>query len=318
MGLANSAGPGEPDLSPPSEADPAELRRRIEAGEWVVDLRSADGVRGRARHGTRELRPGRAVRHLPRLAAALGHPDHPARRDGRGRRRGPARTGPHRHRPPGRHGHRQARGLGRRRAAARASRTATFADLAAELAQDPQRPSSSTSAATRSAPSGYIAGLRAHPDPRGARPPRRDPAPAGLGALRRRLPRRRRGRPARRPRPRRRGRSTTRSTTPALPVFPSPPPTRPLRRSPHDPAPPSDAPSLEGTLRSPRRHRRPAPDRRPHARPSSRPGTSPARSTCRWTRCSRTSSTTSARPCTVRTSSWSAAPGSGRVRPTRR
>ncbi len=36
---ANAAGPSEPDLSPPSEADPGELRRRIEAGEWVVDLR---------------------------------------------------------------------------------------------------------------------------------------------------------------------------------------------------------------------------------------------------------------------------------------
>ena len=40
MGTANSAGPGEVDLSLPSEADPAELRRRIEAGEWVVDLRN--------------------------------------------------------------------------------------------------------------------------------------------------------------------------------------------------------------------------------------------------------------------------------------
>ncbi|CAL9328854.1 MBL fold metallo-hydrolase [Streptomyces sp. enrichment culture] len=39
MGAANSGGPGKPDLSPPSVADPAELRRRIEAGEWVVDLR---------------------------------------------------------------------------------------------------------------------------------------------------------------------------------------------------------------------------------------------------------------------------------------
>ncbi|WP_331453855.1 MBL fold metallo-hydrolase [Streptomyces sp. SS162] len=39
MGPANSHGPGAPDLSPPSVADPAELRRRIEAGEWVVDLR---------------------------------------------------------------------------------------------------------------------------------------------------------------------------------------------------------------------------------------------------------------------------------------
>ncbi len=40
MGPANAAGPGAPDLSPPRRADPAELRRRIDAGEWVVDLRS--------------------------------------------------------------------------------------------------------------------------------------------------------------------------------------------------------------------------------------------------------------------------------------
>jgi len=40
MAPANADGPSEPDLSPPSVADAAELRRRIEAGEWVVDLRS--------------------------------------------------------------------------------------------------------------------------------------------------------------------------------------------------------------------------------------------------------------------------------------
>jgi glyoxylase-like metal-dependent hydrolase (beta-lactamase superfamily II)/rhodanese-related sulfurtransferase len=40
MAPANSAGPSAPDLSPPGKADPAEIRRRIEAGEWVVDLRS--------------------------------------------------------------------------------------------------------------------------------------------------------------------------------------------------------------------------------------------------------------------------------------
>lgn len=39
MAPANSAGPAPADLSPPRRADPAELRRRIEAGEWVVDLR---------------------------------------------------------------------------------------------------------------------------------------------------------------------------------------------------------------------------------------------------------------------------------------
>ncbi|HET9442958.1 MAG TPA: MBL fold metallo-hydrolase, partial [Acidimicrobiales bacterium] len=39
MGPRNAAGPDGPDLSPPAVADPAELRRRIDAGEWVVDLR---------------------------------------------------------------------------------------------------------------------------------------------------------------------------------------------------------------------------------------------------------------------------------------
>ena len=40
MGPINGAGPAPLDLSPAAEADPAELRRRLDAGEWVVDLRS--------------------------------------------------------------------------------------------------------------------------------------------------------------------------------------------------------------------------------------------------------------------------------------
>ncbi|MGZ8737134.1 MAG: MBL fold metallo-hydrolase [Nocardioides sp.] len=40
MAPGNSAGPSEPDLSLPEQADAEELRRRIEAGEWVVDLRT--------------------------------------------------------------------------------------------------------------------------------------------------------------------------------------------------------------------------------------------------------------------------------------
>ncbi|WP_205304946.1 MBL fold metallo-hydrolase [Nocardioides sp. 616] len=40
MAPANTAGPGAPDLSPPERADADELRRRIDAGEWVVDLRN--------------------------------------------------------------------------------------------------------------------------------------------------------------------------------------------------------------------------------------------------------------------------------------
>jgi hydroxyacylglutathione hydrolase len=39
-GPANAAGPSQPDLTMPHRADAAELRRRIAAGEWVVDLRA--------------------------------------------------------------------------------------------------------------------------------------------------------------------------------------------------------------------------------------------------------------------------------------
>ncbi len=40
MGPANAGGPGAPDLTPPETADAEELRRRLEAGEWLVDLRT--------------------------------------------------------------------------------------------------------------------------------------------------------------------------------------------------------------------------------------------------------------------------------------
>jgi len=39
MGPANRRGPLAAELAPPAQADPAELRRRIDAGEWIVDLR---------------------------------------------------------------------------------------------------------------------------------------------------------------------------------------------------------------------------------------------------------------------------------------
>ena len=40
MGVINKRGPAPVDLSIPQPVDPHELRRRIEAGEWVVDLRN--------------------------------------------------------------------------------------------------------------------------------------------------------------------------------------------------------------------------------------------------------------------------------------
>ncbi|MGH9305138.1 MAG: rhodanese-like domain-containing protein, partial [Acidimicrobiales bacterium] len=39
MSPANLAGPSAPDLSLPRPSEPGELRRRIDAGEWVVDMR---------------------------------------------------------------------------------------------------------------------------------------------------------------------------------------------------------------------------------------------------------------------------------------
>ena len=57
MGPANAAGPGPVDLSHPVPAHAGDLRRRVEAGEWVVDLRertayAAGHVRGTFSFGT--------------------------------------------------------------------------------------------------------------------------------------------------------------------------------------------------------------------------------------------------------------------------
>ena len=56
MGPANAAGPAPVDLSHPVPVDAADLRRRVEAGEWVVDLRertayAAAHVRGTVNFG---------------------------------------------------------------------------------------------------------------------------------------------------------------------------------------------------------------------------------------------------------------------------
>lgn len=72
------------------------------------------GVRGRSHGGDAQLRTGRRLRDLPRLARPLGYTADAAGRDARGRGRRPTRAGPHRHRPPGRVGHRRSATLGRR------------------------------------------------------------------------------------------------------------------------------------------------------------------------------------------------------------
>jgi glyoxylase-like metal-dependent hydrolase (beta-lactamase superfamily II)/rhodanese-related sulfurtransferase len=47
MGPANRRGPAAPDLTSPPAVDPAELRRRMQAGDWVVDLRQRRDFAGR-------------------------------------------------------------------------------------------------------------------------------------------------------------------------------------------------------------------------------------------------------------------------------
>jgi glyoxylase-like metal-dependent hydrolase (beta-lactamase superfamily II) len=55
MGVINANGPAPVDLSMPRPIDPAELRRRIEAGEWVVDLRHRTAFAAGHLGGTRSF-----------------------------------------------------------------------------------------------------------------------------------------------------------------------------------------------------------------------------------------------------------------------
>lgn len=55
MAAANSGGPPAPDLSPPRPAVSGELRRRIDAGEWIVDLRSRVAFAAGHLHGARQF-----------------------------------------------------------------------------------------------------------------------------------------------------------------------------------------------------------------------------------------------------------------------
>ncbi len=55
MGPANRQGPAPVDLTPPATVDPAELRRRLEAGEWVVDLRERTAFAARHLAGSRSF-----------------------------------------------------------------------------------------------------------------------------------------------------------------------------------------------------------------------------------------------------------------------
>ena len=79
MGVINKRGPAPVDLSIPQPVDPHELRRRIEAGEWVVDLRNRTAFAAGHLGGTLGFELSDVVRHLPRLALLLGCPADPYR-----------------------------------------------------------------------------------------------------------------------------------------------------------------------------------------------------------------------------------------------
>ena len=136
MGPINRRGPAPVDLSPPEPVEPAELRRRIEAGEWVVDLRDRTAFAAGHLAGSLGLRAGHQLRHLPGLALPLRHPADTDRGDPRAGRAGPPRAGPHRHRRARRRRHRRHRHP-RRRAALRSYPVTDFAGLAKALQQGP-------------------------------------------------------------------------------------------------------------------------------------------------------------------------------------
>lgn len=71
MAPANSSGPDAPDLKPPATVDPVELRTRIEAGEWVVDLR--DGTAFAAGHLRGSINFGLAGQFVTYLGWLLPH-----------------------------------------------------------------------------------------------------------------------------------------------------------------------------------------------------------------------------------------------------
>ncbi len=58
MGPANAAGPLAPDLTLPRRAESGELRRRINAGEWVVDLRTRTAFAAGHLRGARQFELG--------------------------------------------------------------------------------------------------------------------------------------------------------------------------------------------------------------------------------------------------------------------
>ena len=72
MGVINRNGPAPVDLSDTRPVDPAELRRRIEAGEWVVDLRNRTAFAAGHLGGSVRVRAVGFIRDIPRAGSMRG------------------------------------------------------------------------------------------------------------------------------------------------------------------------------------------------------------------------------------------------------
>ncbi len=74
MGPANRRGPQAAVLTTPAQADPAELRRRIDAGEWIVDLRERRAFARAHVSGTISIEIGNSFSTYLGWAIAWGTP----------------------------------------------------------------------------------------------------------------------------------------------------------------------------------------------------------------------------------------------------
>ena len=182
MAPANLAGPSAPDLTLPSLAQPEELRSRIEAGEWVVDLRHRTAFAAGHVPGTFNFGIDGAFATYVGWLIDWGTPITLLGRDrGRGAA-GAAGAGPDRHRPPG---------CGRDRHAAALDHEAA-GDLPAGDFRRPGPGAPPPQGGHPRRPAGGRVrrrsdrGRHQHPDPRAAAAGPRGAGRRGVGALRRR------------------------------------------------------------------------------------------------------------------------------------
>ncbi len=185
MGVINADGPAPVDLSLPEPVDAAELRRRIDAGEWVVDLRSRTAFAARHLSGTMGFELStQFVTYLGWLYA-WGAPADARRRRCRPDPEGASGVVPHRCRQHNRLGRRRYRGFGGRRIAGGLPRRRLR-----RPGQDPRRGRSHRSrrAATPRIRRQSYRRSRQHSAARVDRSARPRAARAGMGSLRIRVP----------------------------------------------------------------------------------------------------------------------------------